>query len=291
MSGAKPMSRAGNRFADLHLHTRFSDGTYTPEELAGQAKLHGLAAVSLTDHDTIEGCAATAAACAAVGIEFITGSEFTAELDGNELHILGYYLDTTDARLLSAMHQFQTVRQQRIQEMVSRLNSLGVDLTSESVMAVANCKSPGRPHIGRALVQAGICATVDEAFERFLKKHRPAWVPKFKISATDSIALIHSSGGVAVMAHPGLNRMDEAIPELVAAGLDGIECYHTKHTPAVSERYAALARRLGVLITGGSDCHGYTKGTPLMGTVKLPYQYVTALAARAGRSAGWSENH
>jgi predicted metal-dependent phosphoesterase TrpH len=283
MTGPSSNTPNQDRFADLHLHTQFSDGTYTPEELVAQAVKHGLRALALTDHDTIEGCAATAAACATAGIEFIAGSELTAEQDGTELHILGYFLDTGNPRLLKDMAEFQAVRQQRIQEMVSRLNALGISLTTETVMKLANCKSPGRPHVARALVQVGVCATVDEAFERFLKKHRPAWAPKFKISATDSIALIHQAGGVAVMAHPGLNRIDEAIPALVAAGLDGIECFHTKHTPAMTERYLALARRLGVLVTGGSDCHGYTKGTPLMGAVKLPYHYVAALAAKAGR--------
>jgi len=285
MTGSLSIPQAADRFADLHLHTQFSDGTYTPDELVAQAKLHGLAALALTDHDTLEGCGATAEACRRAGIEFIVGSELTAEYEQNELHILGYYLDPANPKLQTAMQEFQAVRQQRIQEMVSRLNALGVDLRAETVMALANCKSPGRPHVARALVELGVCATVDEAFERFLKRHRPGWAPKFKISAADAIALIHGAGGVAIMAHPGLNRMDEAIPALVALGLDGIECFHTKHTPAAAERYSALARRLGVLITGGSDCHGYTKGKPLMGMVKLPYSYVAALAAKAGRSS------
>jgi len=266
--------------ADLHLHTHFSDGTYTPLELAAQAKAHGLAAVALTDHDTVEGCTPTALACEREGIEFIAGTELTAEVDGNELHLLGYFIDTANPRLLLEMARFQTVRQERIREMVARLNRLNIPLAAEAVFALASCQSPGRPHVGRALVQAGYCADLDEAFERFLKKHRPAWVPKFKISSQSAIELLHQAGGLAVFAHPGLNRNDALIPRLVAEGLDGLECYHSKHTPAMSHHYLELAAKHELLITGGSDCHGLNKGQPLIGTVKLPYRYVEELKSK-----------
>jgi predicted metal-dependent phosphoesterase TrpH len=130
-------------------------------------------------------------------------------------------------------------------------------------------------------VQAGLCRSLDEAFERFLKRNRPAWVPKFKISAAGAIKLIHEAGGVAVMAHPGLNRSDQVIPPMVEAGLDGIECFHTKHSTATEEHYLEMVDLLHLLVTGGSDCHGNSKGKPVMGTVKLPYQHVEKLKARA----------
>lgn len=270
-------------FADLHLHSNFSDGTYTPEEIVAHAQAHSLSVLSLTDHDTVEGCMRMALACEGAGIEFITGSELTAELDGNELHLIGYYIDIDNPRLLVDMATFQTVRQNRIREMVSRLNELHIPLKAEAVFAIANCRSPGRPHVGRALVQAGFCASLDEAFERFLKKHRPAWVPKFKISSVDAIELIHQAGGVAVMAHPGLNRTDDVIPQLVEAGLDGLECYHTKHSPATIEHYLEIADQFNLAVTGGSDCHGLNKGKPLIGTIKLPYEHVRELKTRAHR--------
>jgi predicted metal-dependent phosphoesterase TrpH len=130
-------------------------------------------------------------------------------------------------------------------------------------------------------VQAGLCHNLDEAFERFLKKNRPAFVPKFKMSAAEAIQLVHQAGGVAVMAHPGLNRTDEVIPEMAEAGLDGIECFHTKHSTSTSEHYLEIADRFNLLVTGGSDCHGMSKGKPLIGTVKLPYSHVEKLKARA----------
>jgi hypothetical protein len=274
------------KFADLHLHTQFSDGTFTPEELVLQAQKNGLSCIALTDHDTVEGCPRAAAACAAVRMEFITGAELTAEHEDTEVHILGYYLDTENRQLLERLAQFQTVRQQRIHEMVAALNKMGVPLKAESVFAMANCKSPGRPHVARALVKAGLINSLDEAFEKFLKKGRPAWVPKTKMSALESVELIHQAGGLAVMAHPGLNRTDEIIPDLVAAGLDGIECFHTKHSTVMSERYLEIAETHHLLVTGGSDCHGFSKNKPLIGTVRLPYEHVEKLSAARHKVCG-----
>jgi 3',5'-nucleoside bisphosphate phosphatase len=268
-------------FADLHLHSCFSDGTYAPDELVSLAKHHGLAVLALTDHDTVEGCAPTAASCQPAGIEFITGLELTAEQDATELHILGYCVDVDNVKLLAEIAKFQSVRQNRIREMVARLNTLNIPLRAEEVFHLANCRSPGRPHVARALVQGGHCASSDEAFQRFLKKDRPAWVPKFKMSALQAIDLIHQAGGVAVMAHPGLNQADNAIPGLAEAGLDGLECFHTKHSNSTARHYLHMAEQLHLLVTGGSDCHGMSKGKPLIGTVKLPCEYVARLKARA----------
>ncbi len=261
-------------FADLHLHTFFSDGTHSPEEVAALAKQHGLRAVALTDHDTVEGCARMAAACQTAGVEFIPAAELTAEVSGHEIHFLGYFLDPENEILLRELAKFQEVRQHRIQEMCAKLNQAGIPLRAETVFTLANCRAPGRPHVARALVQEGFCASLDEAFERFLKKGKPAWVPKFKISAREAIQLIHQAGGLAVMAHPGLNRTDEIIPDLVAAGMDGLECFHTKHSTNTTEHYLQIAEQHHLLVTGGSDCHGMSKGKPLIGTVRIPYRLV-----------------
>ena len=260
-----------NSFADLHLHTNFSDGTYTPEKLAAEAKRHDLKAVALTDHDTVEGCARMAVACAALGIEFIPASEFTAELGEEEIHLLGYFLDTNNPKLLQELAKFQEVRQQRIRQMVERINDHGIPLRADDVFTLANCRSPGRPHVARAMVQEGFCAGMDEAFDRFLKKGKPAWVPKCKMSASEAIDLIHSAGGIAVLAHPALNNCDDLIPMLADCGIDGLECYHTKHQWAVAEHYVRMAEQSNLLVTGGSDCHGMSKGRPLIGGIKLPY--------------------
>lgn len=278
--GIRPSEPGHPMVADLHLHTSFSDGTFTPEELTGHAARIGLNAVALTDHDTMEGCPRMAEACAHLGLEFIPGSELTAGLNGREFHILGYWLDGGSAILRERLAEFQGARTQRIHDMVERLNRRGIPLTSAQVLAVANCGSPGRPHVARALVDGGHCRTYDEAFERYLKKGRPAWVPKETLEVGPTIELIHAAGGVAVLAHPGLYRSDELIPALAAAGLDGIECWHTRHSHTASESYARVAGRLGLVATGGSDCHGMAKGEPLIGRVRLPYEKVLELKAR-----------
>ena len=267
------------KFADLHLHTQFSDGTFTPEELVLRAQNAGLACIALTDHDTVEGCARAAAACADVKMEFISGAELTAEHEDTEVHILGYFLDTKNPVLLDRIGKFQAVRQNRIREMCAALNQLGIPLKAEAVFALANCKSPGRPHVARALVKEKLIGNLDEAFEKYLKKGRPAWVPKTKMSALEGVELIHEAGGLAVMAHPGLNRTDDIIPGLVKAGLDGIECFHTKHSTVMAERYLEIAEKYDLLVTGGSDCHGFSKKAPLIGTVKLPYEHIEKLFA------------
>ncbi|MCP5516096.1 MAG: PHP domain-containing protein [Verrucomicrobiales bacterium] len=268
-------------FADLHTHTRFSDGTYTPEELAAQARQVGLGAIALTDHDTVEGCPRMAEACAGEGLDFVAGTELTAEQDGSEVHILGYFLAIDHPRLRAEMRRFQQVRQNRIGAMTERLQALGVALTAEQVFAVAQCDSPGRPHVARALVQAGVCRNPDEAFDRFLKQGRPAWVPKCRVSAGDAIALIHEAGGVASLAHPGLLRRDELIPALADLGLDGLECLHSRHTRSQTRRYEEIANECRLLITGGSDCHGLSKGRPLIGTVKLSHHHFERLRDHA----------
>ena len=148
-------------YADLHLHTNFSDGTFTPEELAEHGQRVGLSAMALTDHDTVDGCARMAVACGERDIEFVAGCEFTVEHDGNELHLLGYFLDLENNRLRGELAKYQSVRRNRIHEMVEKLNELGVGITSDDVMKIANCDSPGRPHIGRALMALGHCGSLD----------------------------------------------------------------------------------------------------------------------------------
>ena len=264
-------------YADLHLHSHFSDGTFTPEEICQEAVKHGLSTVALTDHDTLEGWPRMARACELGGLEFVPGTELTAEHNGTEVHILGYWINGNSPALASRLAGFQAVRVNRIRDMVHRLNERGVPLTAEAVFKIANCRAPGRPHVARALVQEGFCKDFDDAFDRYLKKGRPAWVPKTRMDSEEAINLIHDAGGVAVLAHPGLYKKDEMIPEIAAEGIDGIECWHTKHPPDSAQRYEGLASTLGLAATGGSDCHGMSKGQPLIGRVKVPYQKVVSL--------------
>ncbi len=267
-------------FADLHLHTRHSDGTYTPVELVDAAQRVGLSTIAVTDHDTMDGCPAVCAEAERRGLGFVPGTEITTELDGRELHILAYFVDVGHPELSVELAKAQAVRQQRIRDMVARLNSKNVPLQVEDVFRIANCNAPGRPHVARALVERGYCANLDEAFDRYLKKDRPGWVPKRKMSVERALSLIHAAGGVAVMAHPGLNHDDTMVGRLARMDLDGLECFHPRHSPSASMRYEAMARQLGLLVTGGSDCHGTSKNRPTIGTVRLGIEHVDRLKER-----------
>lgn len=267
-------------FADLHLHTVHSDGTYEPADVVAAAQRHGLAAMAVTDHDTLEGCAEVGALARAAGIDFLVGTEITADLDGRELHILGYLVDPAHAELAAELERAQGIRQKRVREMVQRLNEAGVAISLEAVLGHARCRAPGRPHVARALVAHGACAHLDEAFERYLKKDRPGWVPKEKMAARRAVELIHAAGGVAVLAHPGLNHDDSVVGRLAGFGIDGLECHHPKHSNNATARYLAMAAQMGLLVTGGSDCHGRVNNRPTMGSVKIDVSLVEALRAR-----------
>ena len=205
--------------------------------------------------------------------EFIMGN-------GKEVHILGYWLDPEEPVLKRELIQFQKVRQQRIHDMVARINGLGLPLSVDTVLGFAQCASPGRPHLARALVAAVHATDYDQAFDRFLKVGRVAWVPKARMPAADAVRLIHGAGGVAVLAHPGLYRDDGLIPRVVEAGIDGLECWHTRHSASAAAHYERVAAEHGLVATGGSDCHGMAKDQPLIGAVRLPYAQVEALHQR-----------
>ena len=265
---------------DLHLHTYYSDGTFTPEQVAKAAEEMKLAAISLTDHDTIEGCDRLAKACDERNIEFIPGTELSVDIEGNEMHLLGYFLDTQNERLITETTKYQQNRTNRVHGLVDQLNELGIELDADDVFDLAKCKAPGRPHVARALVKHGFCGSVDEAFSRFLRRGAPAGVPKTNVDYREGIELIHQAGGLAVMAHPGLNKIDHLIPDLVKAGLDGLECWHTRHPKSTAKRYREMAERYGLIITGGSDCHGAGRGHPLIGTVRVPYEILEKMKSR-----------
>ena len=266
--------------ADLHLHTFFSDGTFSPEEVVSRGVAMGLGVLALTDHDTLEGCERMGRAAAAAGVEFVPGTELTAEVEGKEVHVLGYWLDGANVRLRTELARFQGVRQRRIEEMVEGLRRAGVPLETSAVMEVARCSSPGRPHVARALVAAGHATDYDNAFERYLKKGRAGWVPKARMTVEESVGLIREAGGVAVLAHPALYRDDGLVGRVLRMELDGVECWHTRHSEADAARYARMAEATGLVATGGSDCHGMAKMEPLIGRVRLPYENVERLRGR-----------
>ena len=270
--------------ADLHLHTTFSDGLYSPEQLVAQARAKGLRAIAVTDHDSLGAVASCRAAAEAGGIEVISGVEFGTPHDpgagGEEIHIVGLFLDHGGAVLADALAAFALRRRERVAKMSEQLNRCGVTLRPEQVFALATRGTVGRLHVARALVAAGHVGTIGAAFSQWLSPDRPAYVPQARPGAAETIALIHRAGGAAVMAHPGQTRRDAEIPALVEAGLDGLEAFCADHSAEAARRYTDLAGKFGLLLSGGSDDHGRETGGGL-GTVRVPMECVEALRRRA----------
>ncbi len=244
---------------DLHTHTTASDGRCTPEELVARAAAAGVTVLGVTDHDTVAGCAAAAAACAARGITFVPGIEITAVADDVDVHTLAYFIDIQSPVLGAFLAAQRQRRIDRVHQIVDRLAALGMPLDAAAIVAPGerdSTKSIGRPYVARALVAAGHVPTVTDAFERWLIPGRPAFVPRLAAPPAEVIARIHEAGGLASMAHPGLTRRDADIPSWVEAGLDALEVFHAEHDAETRARYFAMARQLGVAMTGGSDFHG-----------------------------------
>jgi 3',5'-nucleoside bisphosphate phosphatase len=268
---------------DLHLHTRYSDGSWTPDELCRAAAQLELAAIAVTDHDTLDGIPEVLAAGQQHGVEVLPAVEITCRIKTREVHLLGYFPGNAwqNPELQTVLDHAKRVREKRIGEMVAQLNQLGIALTPAEVFACSPCGTIGRPHVALALQQRGVVKSVEEAFERFLKSGKPGYVERYRMEAAEAIALIKRAGGVAVLAHPGLSQADKEIQNLAQQGLAGLEIWHCRQTPAQTEHYRALAARFDLLVTGGSDCHGSVLGKPLLGTVPVPYECVTAIKQKA----------
>jgi 3',5'-nucleoside bisphosphate phosphatase len=271
---------------DLHTHSTASDGRTTPAHLVARAARRGVAVLSLTDHDTVAGCSEAAIAARAASIEFVPGIEMTAVVDGADVHVLGYFIDTQSADLLDFLAGQRQRRIERVRQMLAKLETNGIALDADAIIAPAIVdpqRTVGRPWIARALVAAGHVADSNEAFEKWLGRGKAAFVPRTGAAPPEVIERIHAGGGIASLAHPILIGRDELIPAWVDAGLDAIEAYHTDHGDEAVAHYVALAGRLGVLVSGGSDYHGDEKHGGEPGSVSLPAHAYAALRAHASR--------
>lgn len=241
--------------AELHSHSTFSDGAYSPEEVARLCADEGVSLWALTDHDTTAGCARAADAAVALGVEFLPGIEVSA-YHGRSVHILGYGVDPESSELQAFSERRLKARVDRMRRMVERLDALGVAVGWEAVARIAGEGAMARPHLAQALVEAGHVGDRGQAFDLYLADGAPAYVATTWPSVPEAIDLIHAAGGAAVLAHPGIYGLDGAIDAWAGAGLDGIEAGHPKHTANDRERYTAHAERLGLLITASNDFHG-----------------------------------
>ena len=273
------LSPTGGRI-DLHMHSIHSDGSHLPSELIPMALEARLVAIALTDHDTVDGIEELIAAAAGTGIEIVTGVELSASAGHSDLHILGYMFDPAHPRFVQELDRFREGRRIRVLRMIEALNGLGIVMTMEDVLRHARGGALGRPHVAQALYELGYVETFDEAFRRYLGHRSPAFVPKPYFAPTEALALIRSAGGVPVLAHPGTANRDELIPELVDAGLAGIEVWHPKHNPSQVVQYRRLARELGIAATGGSDFHGAAMGPVRVGMSDVPATAIDELRAK-----------
>ncbi len=266
------------RLSDLHIHTHFSDSTSSPQEVIEQAHENGLSCISITDHDTIDGVFPTIEAGAKYDIEVIAGIELSSEVHKKDVHILGYLFDYKKQEFVDKIECIQDARVERMREIIDKLKGMGIDnITLEEVCALAQSKSVGRPHMATVLMEKGWVANIQEAFNKYLADGAPAYVPKFKQTPAEAICLIKKAGGIAVLAHPMLTKVDELIPSFVDAGLGGIEVYYPNTNNAVIQFYEGIAKKYCLAVTGGSDAHGDTKKHTYVGKMKIPYNIVEKL--------------
>jgi len=280
MPGPAPVP--GGRRADLHAHTTSSAGVLSPEALVARAVDKHLAALAVTDHDTIEAIP-RARAVAGTVLQLVPGIEMSTAFEGADLHILGYYIDPDHGPLRERLVCFQEERRKRALAIVERLGAMGLSVDLDEVLELAGPGVIGRPHVAEAMVRAGLVTDFDEAFERYLGAHAPAYVARPAFSPGEAIQLIHAAEGVSVLAHPGSQMPDGVIERLCGSGLRGIEVWHPQHGAATVRRYQALAQRLGLLITGGSDFHGEHRSVDL-GELPVPISVLDPLKQAAGVS-------
>ncbi|QBD80138.1 PHP domain-containing protein [Ktedonosporobacter rubrisoli] len=276
-------------YIDLHTHSTASDGIYSPTELLQRAKDIGLRVLALTDHDSSDGIDEASQAAASLDIDFIPGIEINTDVNGGEVHMLGYFIEYQLPAFQAVLKVLRDARERRGQRMVELLNEQGVSIAWEKVREIAQ-GAVGRPHVAKALLEAGYVQTIGEAFDKYIGTGRPAYVPRYKLSPVDAVHLIASANGLPVMAHPvelpGLEELRNWLPELCEAGLVGLETYYGPYTSEQEQALLALANEYKLIPTGGTDFHGPgIHPTPLGGRY-VPYDAVERLKAAAEERRG-----
>ncbi len=262
---------------DLHLHSTASDGADTPEEVAAHAARQGVEVIALTDHDAVDGIPRLRERAEASGIRVITGVELSVNEQGIDVHVLAYGFDPEEPGFVVALARWREGRHERARKILSRLKGVGIRISIEEVEAIANGGAIGRPHVAEALLQEGHVDSLNEAFQRYLGHHAPAYVAKMTVPMEEAAAIVHEAGGVTVLAHPGTLNRDHLIAGWTRRGLDGIEVWHTKHDASAVKRYSAIAAQFGLLKTGGTDCHGARTPGVAIGAVPVPFEILEPL--------------
>lgn len=274
------------KYADLHVHTDFSDGTFTPEEVVRCARDKGLSSIAICDHDCVDGIDHSLAYANKenIPIEIIAGVELTVIKDSKEVHVLGYFVSWKEKWFRDILTEIQKGRIVRVDMMIAKLKKFNIDLDKKKVMAIAGGKgSVGRLHVARALVEMKAVPSIQKAFNKYIGDFKPCYVEDVGFKAKEAIDVILKAKGVPVLAHPGTIGDDSLVQEFINFGIRGIEAFHSDHASSDDKKYEKMAKDHGLLVTGGSDCHGLAKGKVLMGGVKVPYDIVERLKEEAGR--------
>ncbi len=269
---------------DLHVHTTASDGKFTPSDIVRKSAALGLTVISICDHDTVNGIAeALTAAQNFSGLRVIPGVEISTDVPHGEVHVLGYFIDYFDEKLLTKLEKMRNSRQIRAQRMVEKLGSLGIHIEWQRVREIAGSGAIGRPHIAQAMVEKGYITSPKEAFAKYIGRDGPAYVEREKLTPVETVELILQSKGLPVLAHPmTLNKPESMVIELKAAGLVGVEAYYDGHAAEDVESMVSLAKRHNLIATGGSDYHGQDESNETMiGGANVPLESAESLITLA----------
>jgi hypothetical protein len=274
---------AERRYVDLHLHTHHSDGSDSPVRMVERAVELGFAAMAITDHDTVEGVSEAAAVSMASGMGFLPGTEISAGMDRTEVHILGLGIDPACAPLHDLLARLREGRATRAERIVAKLNDHDVPISLKAIEARTADGNVGRMHIAQELLAMGLVRNAQAAFDKYIGIGKPGFVSKDNATCPEAIDAIHAAGGLAFIAHPGFRNVNRILPKLLHLPFDGVEAYHSKHSPGRITELLELAEANGLLVTGGSDDHGQAKHEKTdMGSVKVPYRYYAAIRERVG---------
>lgn len=266
---------------DLHAHTTASDGTMSPNDLVILAKKHGIEAIAITDHDTVEGIPEALAAGEREGIEVIPGFELSVEHNPGSMHILGLLIDHENEHLNESLREIQASRATRNPKIIEKLNEFGLNVSMEEVEKISGGGQLGRPHIAAALIKKRYVRTVQEAFDKYLKKGASAYFERQRLTRGETVDMIHGAGGLVIIAHPGTlgvngQQLDSLLQELKDVGFDGIEVFYNNHSQVEEDRLMQAADKFGFLISGGTDFHGENKPAIKIGVgygnMAIPYE-------------------
>lgn len=265
-------------YCDLHIHTTYSDSSLTPKEVVEKARYVGLGTIAITDHDTVDGIPEAIEWGRRYKVDVIPGIELSADIETEEVHILGYYIDWENEQFNRRLHEFKIWRQKRVHLIINKFRELGIEIDYKRVSYLAREEVIGRLHIANVLKEQGVVASIEDAFSKYLNYGGLCYVKKVHLTPSEAIEMIKCVGGVPVLAHPYSNNYHTLIPKLIKVGLEGLEVYYSEQPLKVQLYCERLAREYHLIPTGGSDCHGIMKGGEiLIGNVKVQDEIVKRL--------------